>query len=154
VTYDHRDKVRNLAFSARPCGANGGAWSSAFLAACRPLHAAHMGCENMGPLLYSLARFIKPRRVLEVGAGYTSIWLLQALRDNDAELARCATACAEEGYLVEGGEWVLPDVLRERERAVPSVLHCVDNMAHEHTTAHLVVEIAARLGLSDHLRVR
>ena len=33
-------------------------------------------------MLYALVKFIKPGRVLEVGAGYTSLWLLQALRDN------------------------------------------------------------------------
>lgn len=30
-------------------------------------------------------RFHKPRRVLEVGAGYTTLFILQALRDNEAE---------------------------------------------------------------------
>ena len=42
------------------------------LAVARPLHASHMGCENMGPMLYALCRFIKPGRVLEVGAGFVS----------------------------------------------------------------------------------
>ena len=120
VTRDHRDKIERLARSPRPCGASGSCFDRAFLAACRPLHAQHMGCENMGPLLYSLVRFTKaqgggraggradtcPRRqmpsslwtcpsrgamthgrgcalpqarhVLEVGAGYTSVWILQA----------------------------------------------------------------------------
>ena len=112
VTWDHRDKLCSLAFSPRPCGSLGGAFSRTFLEAARPLHAAHMGCENMvrvrvrvrvsvsvglglglglanpypnpnqGPILYALVKFIKPGRVLEVGAGYTSLWLLQALRDN------------------------------------------------------------------------
>lgn len=59
VTRDHRDKIERLARSPRPCGANGGCFDRAFLAACRPLHAQHMGCENMGPLLYSLVRFTK-----------------------------------------------------------------------------------------------
>ena len=45
-----------------------------------------MGAENLGPLLYSYVRFTKPARVLEVGAGYTSMFILQALRDNAAEL--------------------------------------------------------------------
>lgn len=44
------------------------------------------GAENLGPMLYSLVRFTKPARVLEVGAGYTSMFLLQALEDNAAEL--------------------------------------------------------------------
>jgi hypothetical protein len=45
-----------------------------------------MGAENLGPMLYNLVRFTKPARILEVGAGYTSAFLLQALRDNAVEL--------------------------------------------------------------------
>ena len=30
-----------------------------------------------GPLLYALLRFVKPQHVLEIGAGYTSIFMLQ-----------------------------------------------------------------------------
>ena len=78
VTRDHRDKLIRLAFSARPCGSMGGAFSLPFLAACRPAHAAAMGAENVGHLLYSLLRFMKPRNVVEIGAGYTTLWLLQA----------------------------------------------------------------------------
>ena len=33
-----------------------------------------------------------------------------------------------------------------------STLVCIDNMEHEHTTAHLVTAEAERLGLSDHLQ--
>eukprot|EP01044_Picomonas_judraskeda_P003484 COSAG03_NODE_287_length_9368_cov_412.210594_2_plen_934_part_00 len=48
----------------------GGIYDQEFLAAVQPLYDLHMGVENMGPLLYSLIRFHKPRHVLEVGAGY------------------------------------------------------------------------------------
>ncbi len=109
VTRDHRDRLDKLAFSPRPCGASGGAFDPAFLTACRPLHVQHMGCENMGPLLYAFTRFLKPRRVLEVGAGYTSIWLLRALADNDAELEACSQALATDGYKVSSAEWMVDD---------------------------------------------
>ena len=46
----------------------------------------HMGAENMGPFLYQLCRFTKPENVLEIGAGYTSVYLMQALRDNKKEI--------------------------------------------------------------------
>ena len=92
--------MASLAASARPCGALGGAWSARFLSACRGAHDAHMGCENMGPLLYALCRFAKPRRVLEIGAGYTSLWLLQALADNEHELRRCARSVRTDGCAV------------------------------------------------------
>ena len=45
-----------------------------------------MGVENAGPLLYSLARFTKTRKIVEIGVEYTTMWLLQALKDNDDEI--------------------------------------------------------------------
>ena len=77
----------------------GGFYDASFLRAVAPLYDLHMGAENLGPMLYSLVRFNKPARVLEVGAGYTSVFILQALRDNAAELEayrelRAARMCA------------------------------------------------------------
>ncbi len=44
-----------------------------------------MGTENVGPLLYSLVRMTRPRNVLEVGLGFTTPFIAQALRDNAEE---------------------------------------------------------------------
>jgi hypothetical protein len=94
--------------ASRPMGSQGGVYDPVFLDKIQPLYDMHMGyacggrrvrgggrlaaqwsgaavcvsrrVENMGPLLYTLIRFTKPRRILEVGAGYTSIYILQALR--------------------------------------------------------------------------
>ena len=41
-----------------------------------------MGTENVAPLLYSLARTTRARRILEIGAGYSTPFLLRALLDN------------------------------------------------------------------------
>ena len=68
-----------------------------FLEACRPLYSVHMGVENAASLLYSLIRFVKPKSVVEVGAGYTSLWLLRALADNDDELKRLSKLQEEGG---------------------------------------------------------
>ena len=171
VTRDHRDRLLSLAFSPRPCGSSGGAFRRDFLAAVRPAHAAAMGAENLGPLLYSLLRFIKPRHGVEVGAGYTSLWLLQALADNAAELGRCASAVHADGYMVgtppNQAEWLLPpgracladggqDADAESggwaEGGSP-LLHTIDTMSHEHTTAHRVLGIAEQLGLKRFLRL-
>lgn len=108
VTCEDAKAIAQLATSPRPSGASGGVWSERFLLACRPAHDAHMGAENIGPLLYALCRFVKPRRVLEVGAGYTSLWLLQALADNSAELQRCRQSLQTDGHLVSGCAWLLP----------------------------------------------
>ena len=36
--------------------------------------------------MYAWVRFAKPANVLEIGAGYTSMFLLRALEDNAAEI--------------------------------------------------------------------
>jgi predicted O-methyltransferase YrrM len=40
------------------------------------------GTEHMAPLLYSLARMVRPATVVEFGSGYTTLFLLRALADN------------------------------------------------------------------------
>ena len=65
----------------------GRVYSKTFLEKTKRLYDMHMGAENMGPVLYSFCRFTKPENVLEIGAGYTSVFLLQAMRDNKEEIA-------------------------------------------------------------------
>lgn len=57
----------------------------------------------MGPLLYSLLRFLKPVKCLEIGAGYTSAFLLQALEDNHRELSFWSSWCPKT-WIVPGAE--------------------------------------------------
>ena len=38
-----------------------------------------MGTENVGALLRSLVRMVRPNRILEIGAGYTTPFLLEGL---------------------------------------------------------------------------
>ena len=120
-----------------------------FLDAARRAYSVHMGVENAAPLLYDLARFVKPRRVLEVGAGYTSLWLLKALADNDAELARIRE-------LQRGGEaellhwpWTVGDYV-EGHDAVPARLVCIDDCAHQSEAASSIPAIAGELGLAEY----
>ncbi len=44
-----------------------------------------LGTEAVAPLLYSLIRATRPRRLLEIGLGYTTPFILQALADNVAD---------------------------------------------------------------------
>lgn len=93
----------------------------------------------MGPLLYSLVRFIKPIHVLEFGGGFTSIFLAQALADNATEISS--------GF--GGIPWYFkPPISIDLP---PRQLHVVDNIAHDHTTAHHVVSVSEALGLSDYI---
>ena len=137
TTGDARDVIRR---------STGGIYDERFLTLIEPLYDLHMGAENMGPMLYALVRFTKPKRVLEVGAGYTSVFLLQGIEDNIAEIETYAR-------LREKGMARLGDIPWTRDdfdfytHATESALHIVDNCAHEHTTAHLVADIATRLGI-------
>jgi len=42
-----------------------------------------MGTENVGPLLRALVQMVRPQRILEVGAGYTTPFLLDGLKVNE-----------------------------------------------------------------------
>ncbi len=42
-----------------------------------------MGTENIGGFLRSMAMMLRPKRVLEIGAGYTTPFLLEALINNE-----------------------------------------------------------------------
>jgi hypothetical protein len=216
VTATTQERVRT--------GSIGGLYSSVFLNAVKPLYDLHMGAENLGPLLYSFARFVKPARVLEVGAGYTSAFLLQALCDNAHELeayrklrgdglAMCGDAPWSVNAFFEtsggamGGRYrgedrergnggggarvddtvgkgvtkgdtnvngsldfdaykrsdlfgpsagkrnFVPKPFTEDARVTSGVLHCIDNMAHQHTTAHVVKETAEKMNCGDRLKL-
>ena len=128
-----------------------------------------MGAENLGPSLYALVRFVKPKTVLEIGAGYTSLFLLQALRDNDEELAflrrekRADREAAHLGIADEGGQKPMAGMPRDaawfaaaetrRLLQSPSVLHCVDDLSHAFCTAREIKKTAERLGVEKHLEM-
>jgi hypothetical protein len=42
-----------------------------------------MGTENVGPLLRTLVQMVRPQRILEVGMGYTTPFLLDGLKANE-----------------------------------------------------------------------
>ena len=44
---------------------------------------AGMGTESVAPLLRSLIQMMRPQRILEVGAGYTTPFLLDGLENNE-----------------------------------------------------------------------
>jgi predicted O-methyltransferase YrrM len=56
-----------------------------FLHSVEELRVPIMGSESVAPLLYTLVRFTRPRRVLEVGSGYTTAFIARALADNAAD---------------------------------------------------------------------
>ena len=80
---------------------------------------------------------------------FTSLFLLQALADNDAE---CALAKEAAASAPGGVPWLTPAFVGANAVARASVLHVVDNMAHEHTSAHRVQAASEQLGISSALR--
>ena len=42
-----------------------------------------MGTENVGPLLRTLVQMVRPQRILEIGAGYTTPFILDGLKANE-----------------------------------------------------------------------
>ncbi|CAM9709878.1 unnamed protein product [Chrysoparadoxa australica] len=157
---------------------SGGVFSPSFLEAAKPLYKITMGCENMGTLLYSLIRFSKPKRVVEIGGGFTTLFILQALKDNADELTRireahpeqrkvsAAAACPRtrlgELHPVSSSlslfshhkimDWCWYDE-RELQSRPDGALICIDNMQHQVTTANGVVAVASKLGLSNYLQL-
>jgi predicted O-methyltransferase YrrM len=125
-----------------------------FLSHVESLYNPHMGVENLGPFLYSFVRFTKVRRAVEIGAGYTTLWILRAMRDNDEEMLRIRE-------LEEAGQCRLLDwpwTNAERTAAHvrspgggPPRLLCVDNCEHQKETASGASSVADALGLASYL---
>lgn len=120
-----------------------------WIEATRPLYELQMGMENMAPLLYSILRFHKPVKVLEVGAGFTTIFALQALHDNDGEIDAYQQLCRGKIFEWPKLNWVNEGYLQRSGGYRRSQLYCVNNMAHTGTTARLVSTVATSLGLED-----
>ena len=59
----------------------------AFFTAADTIFVPAFGTEQMGPLLHSLIRFHRPEHVVELGFGYTTPFIAQALADNAANVA-------------------------------------------------------------------
>jgi predicted O-methyltransferase YrrM len=125
-------------------------YSPTFLHHVQPLYNPHMGVENAGLLLYSLVRFTKSRKVVEVGAGYTTLFLLQALKDNEDEMKRVVDLEKEGRLRLLDYPFGIADKLREWEISSSSLL-CIDNCEHQKETASSAVGVARTLGLDSYL---
>jgi hypothetical protein len=121
-----------------------------------------MGVELVSPFLYTLIRCVKPRTVLEIGAGYSSLFILEALRDNAVEDEQNAKKM--EGQVRSDEHTGLRRLLKgkhplplaapdyyEREAKEP-ILFVIDDSSHPSTSAGKVTEVAKRLGLDAYLR--
>ena len=120
-----------------------------------------MGVELVSPLLYSLIRLARPRNVLEVGAGYSTLFILQALADNlnDFETEKKKLR----GHVRSDKHKGWRRVLKGRHPAplaapqyyeIPyrPVLSVIDDTSHPATSAKKVEEVARKLRLHSFLK--
>jgi predicted O-methyltransferase YrrM len=132
-----------------------------FLEAVEPLRAPMSGTELMAPLLYSLVRSLRPRRLIEVGMGYTTPFIAQALEDNVADFCHETEQLKRKtDELVEG----VPGNARDAEKrwfeaepvgADPGYylsgydphLYAFDDFSDDRSSAPKVLETLERLGL-------
>jgi hypothetical protein len=121
-----------------------------FLSHAASLYNPHMGVENLGPLLYSFIRFTKKRNIVEIGAGYTSLWILQALQDNDDEFERIRNLQNKGKNRLLDIEWTIPSMMETYQSGSSSLL-CIDNCAHQKETATGTIAVAKSLGLEKYL---
>ena len=124
------------------------------------LRVAGAGTEAVAPLLAALVGMVRPRRVLEVGMGYTTPFLAAALaavqEQSSAESA--ALAAKTRRHLAGGGDlqdsWLFGDPpLVSPEFHLSSYLPClvaVDNLSLAGSSAGQVADVLAELHL-DHL---
>ena len=143
----HDQKVRHSFMPKSPV------LDTAFLHHVESLYNPHMGVENLGPFLYAWIRFTKVRKIVEIGAGYTSLWILQALRDNDAELDGIRKLGRTGACLLQDIPWAVPDIVESYDMERASLLF-VDNCRHQKETATGASAVAATLGLEEYLEFR
>ena len=152
VEFEKAVRLTQSSGRSMPSNSTGSVYSALYLERVRPLYDLHMGCENMAPHLYSMVRFLKVQNILEVGAGYTSIFLLQALHDNQLEIENLTKLNRAGQCSIDNQPYCVGQNLEEIHKR-KSILHCVDHMGHAHTTANKVLEIAKDLNIDSHLQL-
>lgn len=113
--------------------------------ALRALDRPGMGTESAGPFLRSLVRLLRPRNLLEVGAGASTLHILLGLRD------ACEEAAADRDIV--NGDSASPgreSVLHPGSALAPytPTLRIVDDLSVAGTSAGEVLEHAEALGLT------
>ncbi|MET8295784.1 hypothetical protein ABZW02_17150 [Streptomyces sp. NPDC005180] len=121
----------------------------AFNSAVQPLFVPEMATDSTAPLLYWLVRTLRPQRVLEVGMGYTTPFLAQALKDN------------KEAYEAERELLYTPESQTVQPMAhapyyddpYEPQLICIDRMTDTASSAPRALEVMEKLGLADTCRI-
>ena len=147
ILFRHDNTVRNT-FIPKPS-----VWDKDFLSQVGLLYNPCMGVENLGPFLYSFLRMTKRQRVVEIGAGYTTLWILQALKDNDIELQSIRSIQRSGECKLLNIDWTIHETV-EAYDSESSRLLCIDNCEHQRETASGAGLVAKSLGLDSYLQFR
>ena len=115
-----------------------------FYQAVEPLYFAGMGTEHAAPLLYSLIRMTRPRRLLEVGLGYTTPFIVQGLQDNVEEFGADRDILGAAGVDDERRLTLKPAYY---ESDYTPKLHGIDDFSLDGSSAPAVLEAIKTLGL-------
>jgi predicted O-methyltransferase YrrM len=124
-------------------------FSKEFLSYANSLYNPHMGVENLGPFLYSFLRMTKCRKIVEIGAGFTSIWILQALKDNDEEMNEARSLQETGKCKLLNYDWTITSIVDGFDDE-PASLLCIDNCEHQKETATGATAVAKSLGLDSY----
>jgi len=125
--------------------------NSNFLHHLSSLYNPHMGVENIGTFIYAFLRFTKMKNVVEIGAGYTSLWILQALKDNDDEMKRIRELQRRGECRLLDWPWAVPEIVESFDQRASSLL-CLDNCLHQKETATGATAVAKTLGLGQYMK--
>jgi predicted O-methyltransferase YrrM len=133
--------------------------SAEFLRSVAPLSVPSSGTDRVAPMLYHLVQFARPARVLEIGMGYTTPFLAQALRDLDDTVESESEALAAKSAQYEQDERALDEAWLEQPPALASPefylapyepeLVAVDDLSSGKSSARHVGSILEDLGLAD-----
>ncbi|HEX7304446.1 hypothetical protein [Lentzea sp.] len=138
-------------------------FDAAFDAAVKRLLVPAAGTEVVAPLLSSLVQLTRPRRVLEVGMGYTTPYLAAALAhvSDQVRTESAALAAKTAGHLDTAGALDTDWVYAEPALRAPGFyldpyepkFVAVDDLSIPDSSAGQVLEVLESLGLADRVQV-
>jgi predicted O-methyltransferase YrrM len=135
----------------------------AFAQAVARLRVPGMGTEEVAPFLAALIRMTRPRRVLEIGMGYTTPFLAAALAEAGEQAdAECRLLVAKTRPYLSTGTPLDDDWLRAEPALANPALYlepyrplfvAVDDRSMPESSAGNVEEVLAELGLAGQVTV-
>jgi hypothetical protein len=108
-----------------------------------------MGTEHIGPLLHAVACMQRPRTILAVGAGYSTVFLLQALADIEQERARDEAILAGRIDDPARRELLLPDAGPTDRDREPARLIVIDDFSDDRGRLRHLDRCIDQLGLAS-----